>query len=424
MNAFIESVLKEKTVRTVRRVSGIFMMYACVSVFFELTSLAWGQLQIEIDYIDPDVVQAQNSLVELGSIEEITFGASVNDSAARMKWEILPGAIGYFAGGDEDLSCIYVLPNTLPTVSQKVTIRVTARVKHEEIATDSVSFTLGQRKLPDMPTPTPTLHPTVTPSPTPKIIPPTPQSATPTPTPTVTAPHPATPMPDEIASLLAQAKECFVKERYTTPVHNNAFDYYKKVLTKSSANGEALRGLHRITVKYRNLGDTFYSQNNFIKAEKFYKKYLLVVRYLLGISADSTLESESRYIQNRLGVLSRHTVPTPPPVVTSTPRETFRITDVTVYDKRKKRITPWSDVYKVKVNEPVRITVDFTHPYNHSIEVEWRVSGHGGRVLPIENKTNLYIGTKTGGDYLVITVRDKETGETLEKTLTFDIVLY
>ena len=114
--------------------------------------------------------------------------------------------------------------------------------------------------------------------------------------------------------------------------------------------------------------------------------------------------------------------PVPPtPTPTWAPTPVSPTLKVVMKDEEGKIIESERGIYTVKLGEPTRVTVNFTNPRNHRIRVEWKwIAGHG-RVLPINSNTNTYIATKTGGDYLVITVRDNDTGE--ERTQAINIIV-
>ncbi len=113
--------------------------------------------------------------------------------------------------------------------------------------------------------------------------------------------------------------------------------------------------------------------------------------------------------------------PQPPaPTPTAAPEPVFRINRVVIKDTKDKVIQPVDGIYSIKIDETVTTTVDFTHPHNHEIEVIW-TTGYG-KVPPINKKTNTYTATKAGGDYIMIQVWNKETGEELVEPINILVV--
>lgn len=53
-----------------------------------------------------------------------------------------------------------------------------------------------------------------------------------------------------IAQLLYQAEDAYARERLTTPSYDNAFDFYRRVLTMEPNNQAAVIGIERITRRY------------------------------------------------------------------------------------------------------------------------------------------------------------------------------
>ena len=61
-----------------------------------------------------------------------------------------------------------------------------------------------------------------------------------------------------------------------------------------------------------------------------------------------------------------------------------------------------------------------TNPDNRPLAVTWTAGR--GKVLPIDKNENTYIGTQKGGDYLIILVWDRETGDELSQTININVV--
>jgi hypothetical protein len=99
------------------------------------------------------------------------------------------------------------------------------------------------------------------------------------------------------------------------------------------------------------------------------------------------------------------------PTPTPEPEVEFRITKVTVRDEDGHAVKTVNGSYQVKVGTPIVIIVSFTNPHNHEIGIAW--SAGRGKVLPIQNATNMYTATIEGADYVMIIIWDKETGDEL-----------
>jgi hypothetical protein len=83
-------------------------------------------------------------------------------------------------------------------------------------------------------------------------------------------------------------------------------------------------------------------------------------------------------------------------------------------------IHPVDDIYAVKIDETIAITVDVTNPQNHEIEVTW-TAGHGN-VSSKNKNTATYQAEKIEVDYVLIRIIDKDTDEKLQKPINLAIV--
>jgi uncharacterized caspase-like protein len=100
------------------------------------------------------------------------------------------------------------------------------------------------------------------------------------------------------------------------------------------------------------------------------------------------------------------------PVLTYTPtpnRGKFGINRIIMKDRYGNMIEPIDDIYTIKMNQTVTITVDVVGAYQRNVGVAWS-AGHG-HVQATDERTNTYTPAKIGGDYLIIDIWDKETGE-------------
>ncbi len=277
------------------------------------------------------------------------------------------------------------------------------------------------------PTATPTMPPTMTPTPRP----------TPTPTPTATpTPRPtATPTPSLTEQQLETAEEYFRNKQYTTPEGANAFDVYRKILAAEPENARARQRVREIAAQYKAWGDNAYTHINDEKARIYYQRYLTVAQYLMLTLNEQQHNVDVLDAQMRLEMINNRPTPTPPPTATPKPKKTatprptatpkskgeFRILNITLRNKNGTIIRSGLDgIYDVQRGETNTVTVVFTNPENHDIAVTWTAGR--GKVLPIEKHENTYIGTKKGGDYLIILVWDKETGDEISQTININVV--
>lgn len=110
--------------------------------------------------------------------------------------------------------------------------------------------------------------------------------------------------------------------------------------------------------------------------------------------------------------------PTPAPL---TQEPSFQILGVHLYDEAGHLIPPNNEgKYTVRVNAPVKLMIDVSNVSAHPVGITW-TSGQGKLLPVIDSQINTYIATKEGGDYLVIIVWDKETGEEIQYALAMDV---
>lgn len=104
----------------------------------------------------------------------------------------------------------------------------------------------------------------------------------------------------------------------------------------------------------------------------------------------------------------------------------FRITQVIIKDERGKAIEPVNGIYSIKVGETVTVRVNFTTPDDYEIRVTWTT--RHGNIPSISQKTtaytaeNLYTAEKSGSDYVIVYIWDKETGEELQEPINITVV--
>ncbi|MCP4369353.1 MAG: hypothetical protein GY797_14745 [Deltaproteobacteria bacterium] len=82
-------------------------------------------------------------------------------------------------------------------------------------------------------------------------------------------------------------------------------------------------------------------------------------------------------------------------------------------------------IYSIKKDETVTIQVEFFNPDKHNLEVAW--TARYGRISPFSRKIsphmteNSYIAKKSGHDYVIFKILDKDTGEWFVESLIIRI---
>lgn len=113
--------------------------------------------------------------------------------------------------------------------------------------------------------------------------------------------------------------------------------------------------------------------------------------------------------------------PKPPtPTPTATPQPVFRINDVVIKDAKGKVIQPVDGIYTFKVGDTVTMMVDMTKPEGHTIKFTWTVGQ--GKLSSKSKPATKYTAKKSGGDYVLIRIKDTKTGKTLQKSINIDVV--
>ena len=80
----------------------------------------------------------------------------------------------------------------------------------------------------------------------------------------------------QIQELLAQADELFIRQQFTTPPGENAFDLYMQALEQEPDNAHARKRIAQIAKTYKTWADVAYQQGDARKARIFYERYLYV----------------------------------------------------------------------------------------------------------------------------------------------------
>ena len=80
----------------------------------------------------------------------------------------------------------------------------------------------------------------------------------------------------QIQELLAQADDLFIRQQFTTPPGENAFDLYMQALEQEPDNAHARKRIAQIAKTYKTWADVAYQQGDTHKARIFYERYLYV----------------------------------------------------------------------------------------------------------------------------------------------------
>lgn len=157
------------------------------------------------------------------------------------------------------------------------------------------------------------LAPTATPvpvAPTPAPAKPTATPVAPTPIPTV-QPATPTPTPSQLEILLVEAKQALQDNCLTTcQKGKSAFVLYQEILAIDSENTQAKDGLYAMLRTYKSWGDNNL-QNNPVKAQGYYERYLEVASVTQTAFSDQNLFAEITMVQDQLAFLQA----TPTPVI-------------------------------------------------------------------------------------------------------------
>jgi len=80
----------------------------------------------------------------------------------------------------------------------------------------------------------------------------------------------------QIQKLLAQADDYFIRQQFTTPPNENAFDLYMQALQQEPENTHARKRIAQIAKTYKTWADVAYQEGDARKARIFYERYLYV----------------------------------------------------------------------------------------------------------------------------------------------------
>ncbi len=80
----------------------------------------------------------------------------------------------------------------------------------------------------------------------------------------------------QIQELLAQADDYFIRQQFTTPPGENAFDLYMQALEQEPENAHARKRIAQIAKTYKRWADVAYQRGDAHKARVFYERYVYV----------------------------------------------------------------------------------------------------------------------------------------------------
>jgi tetratricopeptide (TPR) repeat protein len=79
-----------------------------------------------------------------------------------------------------------------------------------------------------------------------------------------------------LAQLLKEGETHFIAKRYLTPVNQNAYSAYQAVLAIDSENQVARQRIDQIKTFYREIGDKYFEQKEWLKALTYFERYSLI----------------------------------------------------------------------------------------------------------------------------------------------------
>lgn len=100
---------------------------------------------------------------------------------------------------------------------------------------------------------------------------------------------------DLLDKYLQKAHVLFETDRLTSPVSNNALEYYQYVLLLDEGNTEALKGIREIVDRYKTLADLHVKNNDAKKASDFSDKAIAIAA--IYFPEDKTLDAYKKYVK-------------------------------------------------------------------------------------------------------------------------------
>lgn len=100
-----------------------------------------------------------------------------------------------------------------------------------------------------------------------------------------------------------------------------------------------------------------------------------------------------------------------PTSTASAPEAAVRLKRLTVNDEQQQRIEPVNGIYAIKAGQVVTMTVDVAAPADKTIKIEW-LAGYG-KITSIQPHLIAYAAQQPGGDYVIVSILDANTGQRL-----------
>ena len=100
-----------------------------------------------------------------------------------------------------------------------------------------------------------------------------------------------------------------------------------------------------------------------------------------------------------------------PTSTASAPEAAVRLKRLTVNDEQQQRIEPVNGIYAIKAGQVVTMTVDVAASADKTIKIEW-LAGYG-KITPIQPHLIAYAAQQPGGDYVIVSILDANTGQRL-----------
>ena len=226
------------------------------------------------------------------------------------------------------------------------------------------------------------------------------------------------------------ADEYFEKKHFLTPEDANAFDIYQSVLEREPGNQHAREKVLEMAELYKTWGDEAFTRKNKGKAKTYYERYLFIAEYFAYTLEEQPIKQELLDMQERLALLDIPLSPTPTPIPpptptplptpTPTPAILFQITEIVITDAANRLLLPQDDIYTVRLNETVTVTVNFTVSLDCEHGIAWTTKY--GKVPPVQENTTTYTATKTGADHLIVNIWDQKTGEELTEAINILVI--
>lgn len=162
---------------------------------------------------------------------------------------------------------------------------------------------------------------------------------------------------NHIRDLLRQAERAMVMDRLTTPVEDNAYAYYQKILSMSADNNDAKEGLDKIAQRYLTKAQEQSQLGNLAQAEALLQRARFVsARFVDAHTVEfselsnqaSSLQATQQLIETPVGVQSAETIK---PFVVAEAPSAVKETSVVAKDAPSVSVVPnagWKDEQLVR----------------------------------------------------------------------------